>query len=395
MKNIGRSQIITLSKLSAILTALMAIIGLASCYGGGSLQKGWSGGTLDGNILYVGSLDGKMIAVNVGENSREWVVPLETGTQSTGLGCTKSAIVAYTYGSPVVLNDMVYTGANNGKIYSFIPGEDQPDRTLQKVRVGEEDIEIGKIVGSIVADNGILYFGDSEGRVFAVNDRLQPTWEQPFKTSGKIWSTPAVSGGVVYTGSYDHILYAINANDGTKKWEFKSEGAFISTPVVEGNTVYAGSFDKHLYAIDTNDGSLRWSFEGKNAFFAKPIVNNGLIYAACNDPQGTLYILRTSDGSKVAEIITKGQIYANPVLVGNTLVVATIETKGSGNIKKGAAIWSIDITNNQGSEIARLTGEKVYAPLAADDTSVYVHTSKDGLYGIEIGSGAIRQFTIK
>jgi len=77
------------------------------------------------------------------------------------------------------------------------------------------------------------------------------------------------------------------------------------------------------------------------------------------------------------------------------LIVATIESKGSGNIKKGAAIWKIDVTNNQGSEIARLAGEKVFAQLAADETSVYVHTNKDGLYGIGIDSGAIRQLTIK
>lgn len=395
MKNIGRGRIVTFSKLTAILAAFLALVVLANCYGGGLSQKGWSGGTLDGDTLYLGSLDGKMIAVNVRENTRDWVVPLETGTQTTGLGCSKSAIIAYMYGSPVVSGEMVYVGANNGKIYSFIPGEDQPDRTLDKVRIGDKDIEIGKIVGSIVAADGVLYFGDAEGRVYAVNDRLQPAWEQPFETGGKIWSTPAVSGGTVYVGSYDHKLYALEAGTGTKKWEFESNGAFISTPTVVEDTVYAGSFDKYIYAIEASNGKLRWSFEGKNAFFAKPIVYNGFVYAACNDPNGTIYVLRASDGNKVAEIVTKGQIYADPVLVGNTLVTATIETKGSGNIKKGAAIWTIDITNNQGSEITRLPGEKVYAPLTADDTSVYIHTNKDGVYGIDIKSGAIRQFTIK
>jgi eukaryotic-like serine/threonine-protein kinase len=373
----------------------MSLIILASCYGGGASQKGWSGGTLNGNILYLGSRDGKLVAVNVTDASREWVVPLETGTQSSGLGCSKSAIVAYMYGSPAVYNDTIYVGANNGKIYSFIPGETQPDRTLDKVRIGEKDITIDSIIGSIVIDNGILYFADSTGRVYAVNDRLQTVWEQPFSTGGKIWSTPAVNNGTVYIGSYNHKLYALDAATGASKWEFESDGAFVATPAVEGNTVYAGSFDKYLYAINTADGSMKWSFEGENAFFAKPVVSGELVFAPCNDPNGTVYVLRASDGNKVAEITTKGQIYADPVLVGNQLIIATIESKGSGNVKKGAAIWTINITNNQGSEIARFTGDKIYARLTADAESVYVHTSKDLLYGIEIASGAIRQFTIK
>ncbi len=395
MKSKNRGYLITLSKLAAIFISFSAIAVLASCYGGGSLQKGWSGGTLDGDTLYLGSRDGKVIAVNVADNSREWAVPLETGTRSSGLGCGSSPIIAYMYGAPVVLDNTVYIGADNGKVYSFIPGEDQPDRTLDKVRIGDKDTNIGQIVGSLVAADGVLYFGDAEGRVFAVNDRLQPVWEQPFTTGGKIWTTPAVDNGTLYVGSYDHKLYALEAATGAAKWEFESGGAIVSTPVVDGETVYTGSFDKHLYAINTKDGSIRWSFEGNNAFFAKPIVNNGLVYAPCNDPKGTVYVLRTSDGNKVAEIKTNGQISADPVLKGNKLVIATIESRGSGSIKKGAAIWIFDITNNQGSEIARLAGEKVFAPLAADETSVYVHTSKDGLYGINIDSGAIRQFTIK
>jgi eukaryotic-like serine/threonine-protein kinase len=395
MNNNSRGFLVTLSKLTAILVTFITIVILASCYGGGSSQKGWSGGTLAGDTLYIGSRDGKMIAVNVADNSRAWAVPLETGTRSSGLGCGSTAIIAYIYGSPATSDNMVYIGADNGKVYSLIPGDDQPDRTLDKVRVGDKDIEIGQIVGSIVIADSILYFGDAEGRVYAVNDRLQPVWEQPFKTGDKIWSTPAVSDSTVYIGSYDHKLYALEAATGEKKWEFESDGAFVSTPVVDGNTVYAGSFDKHFYAINANDGSLRWSFEGKNAFFAKPVVHNGLIYAACNDVKGTVYVLRASDGNKVAEIITNGQIYADPVLVGEKLIVATIESKGSGNIKRGAAIWAIDITNNQGSEISRMAGEKVYAPLTADKTSVYVHTNKDGLYGIGVDSGAVRQFTIK
>jgi eukaryotic-like serine/threonine-protein kinase len=376
-----------------ILVSVMVMIVLTGCFSSGSVKKGWSGGVLDGNTLYLGSKDGRLISVNVTDGSKKWDVPLETGTTTSGLGCSRVAIVAYIYGNPVVSDNKVYVGGYNGKIYSFIPGENQTDRTLEKIRVGDKDITIGSIIGSIIADNGNLYFGSSDGNVYAVDGRLQPIWEHPFVTKGKIWSTPTISKGTVYIGSFDNNLYALNASNGTSKWVFNAKGAFVATPIVDENTVYAGSFDRNIYAIDTNTGTLRWSFQGKHGFWATPIVNNGMIYAPCLD--GKVYVLRTTDGYKVAEIDLKAAISSSPVLVGETIIVSTETSKGSGTLKKGAAIWAIDIFKNQGREITRLTGEQVDAPLSTDGESVFVHTDKDLLYGININTGALRQFTLK
>jgi eukaryotic-like serine/threonine-protein kinase len=393
MTILGNHKLKIFIKRFIVLVSVFILIALTGCFSGASVNKGWSGGILDGSTLYLGSRNGRLISVNVSDGSKNWDVPLETGTTTSGLGCSRVAIVAYIYGNPVVSDNMVYVGGYNGKIYSFIPGENQPDRTLDKIRVGEKDITIGSIVGSIVADNGNLYFGSSDGNVYAIDGRLQPIWEQPFTTKGKIWSTPTVNKDTVYIGSFDNNLYALNTRNGSSQWVFSAKGAFVATPVIDEDTVYAGSFDRNLYAIDTNNGTLRWSFQGKHGFWASPIVNGGMIYAPCLD--GKVYVLRANDGYKVAEIDLKAAISSSPVLVGNTIIVATETSKGSGALKKGAAIWSIDISKNQGREIARLTGEQVDAPLSSDGESVFVHTDKDLLYGININSGALRQFTIK
>jgi eukaryotic-like serine/threonine-protein kinase len=393
MTNFGQRRLKVLLRRLVILTSLMVMIVLTGCFSSSTQRKGWSGGVLDGNTLYLGSRDGRLLSVDIANSSLNWDVPLETGTTTSGLGCSRVPIIAYIYGSPAVSDNMVFVGGYNGKIYTFIPGETQPDRTLEKVRVGNSDIAIGPIEGSLVADNGNLYFGASDGRVYAVDSRLQPVWEQPFSTKGKIWSTPAVSKGTVYIGSFDKNLYALNASTGTSKWVYSAKGAFVATPVVDGDTVYAGSFDRNMYAIDINTGLLRWSFQGKHSFWASPVVRNGMVYAPCLD--GKVYILRATDGYKVAEINLKAAVSSSPVLIGNSLIIATEESKASGTVKKGAAIWVIDITNNQSREITRLEGEQVDAPLATNGESVFVHTVKDLLYGININTGAVRQFTIK
>lgn len=376
----------------AIVSVFLLIFVLAGC-SGGAVQRGWSGGGLDGNTLYLGSRDGKLIAVNIADNSREWVIPLETGTTSAGLGCSRAAIVSYIYGTPAVSDNMIYVGGYLGKVYSFIPGEAQPDRTLDRVRVGDKDVLIGPIEGSLTISDANIYFGSTEGRVYAINDRLQPIWSEPFQTKGKIVSSPTVVNGVVYIGSFDKKLYALDAATGTLKWDYETKGVFVASPVVDGNTVYAVSFDKHVYALNATNGELLWSFTAGNGFWATPVVHNGQVYAPCLD--GKVYVLKAGDGSRVTDINVGGPVSSSPVIVGNNLILATQESKGSATVKKGAAIWAIDLGSNQGREVTRLEGDTVAAPLAGNDQMVFVHTYRDTLFGIDIESGAKREFSIK
>jgi len=87
--------------------------------------RGWSGPTVSGDNLYYGSMDGRLIAVNINNSSEEWAVPLETGRVSTGLGCTSAPIVVSMYGPPAVSDNLVYVGGYNGKVYAF-SGKTEP-----------------------------------------------------------------------------------------------------------------------------------------------------------------------------------------------------------------------------------------------------------------------------
>jgi len=88
------------------------------------------------------------------------------------------------------------------------------------------------------------------------NDGIVPTnsdlwW---FKTGGIIQSSPAVSNGVVYVGSNDNNIYAIDATTGIEKWRFVTGGTMHSSPAVSNGVVNIGSNDKNLYAIDAVRG---------------------------------------------------------------------------------------------------------------------------------------------
>src|SRR5271165_5719108 len=64
-----------------------------------------------------------------------------------------------------------------------------------------------------------------------------------FHTSGKVYSSPAVANGMVYFGSTDGNLYAADVGSGTEKWKFDAKSRITSSPAIAGGLVYFGAFD--------------------------------------------------------------------------------------------------------------------------------------------------------
>jgi glucose dehydrogenase len=70
-----------------------------------------------------------------------------------------------------------------------------------------------------------------------------------FETGDVVWSSPAITDGVVYVGSDDHYLYAVDIQSGQEKWKFQTGGTVRSSPAVSEGVVYFGSADGYLYAV--------------------------------------------------------------------------------------------------------------------------------------------------
>jgi outer membrane protein assembly factor BamB len=80
---------------------------------------------------------------------------------------------------------------------------------------------------------------------------LTPDWS--YATGNNIYSiiysSPAVAGGVVYIGSYDDTLYALDAVTGARKWSYTTGNWITSSPAVANGVVYVGSWDDTIYAF--------------------------------------------------------------------------------------------------------------------------------------------------
>jgi outer membrane protein assembly factor BamB len=356
---------------------LIVIVGVSLGCVGGLVPIGWSGGKVADGTLFVGSKEGRLVAINLADDSRLWAEPLKSASQGGGFGCLPTAgsgcggaAAVAIYGTPLVTGELVYIAGYNGKIYAY--NEDNLATRWVYPREGNLD----PFAGGLVTDDGTnLYIAGSDGKLYAL-DAVTGDWLWEYETGEKIWATPALSDGVVYIGSFDKKLYAINAADGTLKWSYQAEGAIVTTPLVADGVVYFGSFDRHLYAVNIADGSLKWRFEGENWFWAMPLIHEGALYAGCLDDK--VYVLNPASGAEIVSIDLEGQVASSPVAVDKYVVFAT---------RKGV-VFSIDTESNNLRQLADFEKD-VNGPLTAHEDIVYVHTSELALERVNVLTGAI------
>ena len=66
---------------------------------------------------------------------------------------------------------------------------------------------------------------------------------------------------IVYAGSEDHSVYAINLSDGSKVWEYNAVDKVLAAPALIDGTVIVQNNNHKVYALDAASGQKKWEFE--------------------------------------------------------------------------------------------------------------------------------------
>ncbi|CAN5654430.1 hypothetical protein BH10BAC5_BH10BAC5_04090 [soil metagenome] len=170
----------------------------------------------------------------------------------------------------------------------------------------------GPIRSTPAVYNGILYFGSGDNNLYAVDGQSgKEIWH--FKTGGEVHSSPAVTNGKVYFTSRDGYLYALSADKGTELWKYKmgeDVGKFnywdyyLSSPSIENQILYIGSGDGNLYAFDLNTQDVLWKFNAGSRIRTTPAVSeNKIVFGACN---GCVYAVNKQTGTEEWKYSTDG-----------------------------------------------------------------------------------------
>ena len=122
----------------------------------------------------------------------------------------------------------------------------------------------------------------------------QTFWK--FQTEGAITSSPAVSAGIVFVGSTDGYLYAVNATTGTKLWDFWA-GSAVNSPTVAFDKVFITSTSGTAFALDIYSGLQVWNQSfGEEAGSGAPLIVGSRVFVSGNR---TVYALNEAVGVRL------------------------------------------------------------------------------------------------
>ena len=132
-----------------------------------------------------------------------------------------------------------------------------------------------------------------------------------YTAGGWVESSPAVANGIVYVGSNDNNVYALNATTGAKVWSYTTGDAVSSSPAVVTGVVYVGSLDRNVYALNATTGAKVWSYTTGGPV-SSPAVSNGVVYVGSDDHN--VYALNATTGAKVWSFTTGYYVDSSPAV---------------------------------------------------------------------------------
>jgi len=93
---------------------------------------------------------------------------------------------------------------------------------------------------------------------------------------------------MVYVGSYDFNLYALNKTSGSLVWKYYIGTIIFSSPAVADGIVYIGDVatPAKIYAINATTGDLVWRFvtTGGSTFIqSSAAIVDGVLFVGCNN----------------------------------------------------------------------------------------------------------------
>jgi outer membrane protein assembly factor BamB len=239
----------------------------------------------------------------------------------------------------------------------------------------------GYVGSSPAVVNGVVYVGSNDYNVYALNATTgAKLWN--YTTGGNVESSPAVANGVVYVGSgiygSNGNVYALNATTGVKLWSYTTRSEVYSSPAVVNGVVYVGSTypDCNVYALNATTGAKLWNYStGVRSVYSSPAVANGIVYVGSED--GNLYALNATTGAKLWNYTTGNPVFASPTVVNGVVYVGC----DNGNVyalnaTTGAKLWSYT------------TGSNVESSPAVANGVVYVGSYDDNVYALNATTGA-------
>ncbi len=287
-------------------------------------------------------------------------------------GCS-SCIVKRELLSPELHQNWTMFGGDDARTHRSHKDLKPPLKLLWRESVGSA------IEKTLLAADGILYFGTKDGRIFlrdihtgedicsekmtyaatccyanhhlyvarrygnnTLYDLNLTTGKYDWKIdAGDIASEPLItSNSIIVTALYKHIdLYTLES--GVKIWSFETDDQIRSSPARAGSKVIFGCDDGFVYAVSYDSGNLQWKYETNGAVIANPVIDIKNNLALIGSSDFNFYALDLENGNLVWKYSTDGQILNGGALSKDKIIFSSNDKNlYCLHVKTGEKIWT-------------------------------------------------------
>ena len=321
---------------------------LSSCTGAAPINT-WPGLSAGENVVYLAYQTG-VFAVNVDSGSMTWRYP------------DKADNAKSFYASPAVTADQVVAGSYSHAVYSL--------ELASGAQRWEFASEIGfHFVASPLVVNNIVLAPSSDYSLYALDQNGKKLWS--FKTKNVLWAQPASDGELVYLPAMDHNLYALRLSDGSEAWRTDLGSSMLSGAVLDDGVLYVNTMSGKVFAVNAADGKTLWSQDVGEKTWASPLLHEGNLYFGTS--AGNVIALNTAAGvAPTARVLWKVAIDGAVIGAGAVTSKSLVFVTETGTVQAlsfgGEKLWS-----------QKVSGKLYTTPVVVNDTLVVASTGGDAL----------------
>lgn len=277
----------------------------------------WGSVSVDDQFLYVGTVDNHVICLDPKTGRIIWKTDVYSGIRGSIYVAPKHL---YFYTDSGAMIKMAKSGE---VVWEHYADKGALNRITDSTRYANYDY----YSGSPVFEEGIVYYGTHQGAMVALNDKTK-TIKWSFNAKGAIRSTPVIRNDNIYFGSFDGFVYALDKKTGELNWSFDSKEPIVSTPLVSGNNVIIGSRSYDLWSLDAKTGVPKWKYYCWFSWIESSArIDDSTIYIGSSDAQH-IYALNIADGIEKWAYHINGSAWSKPTVHNNTVYAGTLGTTG-------------------------------------------------------------------
>jgi len=179
-----------------------------------------------------------------------------------------------------------------------------------------------------------------------------------FEVGDRIYSNPLVDDDIVYFGSNDNYLYAVDINSGNELWSYQTAFNVQSGSAIQDSIVYFES-GNNCYALNKLTGDEVWVFESNDPDGAElidtwdyhhstPFIDDTIVYFCCGN--GRVYGFDYLNGDLITEFTTLDSSAIRSVPTVNNGILYFGDYNGiiyAFDINVQDTIWTYKTYNNQ------------------------------------------------